>query len=110
MYRETEKRVEILRATVKTAKDELDAAKERFGANNDGILTKEVSKCYGWLNDIETVYIRLVETDKSGVKTLAEELKIVNSAELDLKTVTIPAIKRLSGWSESHGEKLEFIG
>lgn len=108
MYTETEKRVEILRGRVKAAKDELDEAKERFGTNTDKILAQEISKYYGWLNDIETVYIRLLEADQSWMRTLAEELTIIEGAELDLQKVDIPGIQRISGWSESHGEKLEF--
>jgi hypothetical protein len=110
MQPEIEKRVEHLRNRIAAATKELDEATARFGSNSDEYLYSRIKQAYFWLDDLETIFIAMVQEERSPPKTLTEELWILQTAETDLANITMPLVKQISLWSTTYGEKFQSIG
>ena len=103
MHADTKQCVAELRQQIQAARGELDESIKRFGGNRDEFLLDRIKRAYFRLDDVENMFLRTLDEDRSPPRSKVEEAGILQGALNEYHNIVLPAINELRQWSVTYG-------
>jgi len=91
MHAETDTRVKVIRSRIAAGKAGLSKLQKRLGKSNKA-LQRLLLRASESFEDLETYFLRVLEKERAPIRSLGEELEIVNQAEFFLSRIAQPQL------------------
>jgi hypothetical protein len=110
MHTETNERMERIRSDVRAGQAALSDLKTQLAANTDKYVNQILQLASNWFDDVETLFLGMLKQEQTPPRTLAEESRVLGSAEYFLHRMAIPQLKAIQKMVAKFGPSVRSIG